>query len=70
MLQKLHICGPHIGYKNKVDKLTIKNFLKNLISKPKIINKLRKNTFKNFANKNNCNLLKYELSKIINRNAV
>ena len=34
----------HFLGQNKISKLSIKNFLKNLISKPKIINKLRKNT--------------------------
>lgn len=59
-----------LGYKNKISKLSITNFFKNLISKPKIIYKLHKNTYKYFGVKNNSNLLKYELNKIINRNAI
>ena len=58
-----------LGYKNKTSKSTIINCLESFLNKPRIINKLRKNTNKYFNIKSNSNLLRNELNKIIDKNA-
>ncbi len=54
-----------LGYKNKVNKLSIIKCLKNFINKPKLANNLLKKSIKYFKIKNTSVLLREELDKII-----